>query len=78
MLLLDNWMLQYKMFSYLYCTFPVCTYLGLRISEFSAVYLGIPSNLSRNDFFKSNYSDIFIKIISLLITEILNSYRNCC
>jgi hypothetical protein len=62
------------MFSYLYCTIPVCISeyvsrnLQLCISEFPAMYLGIIPILI------SNYSDIFIEIIPLLITEFLNVY----
>jgi hypothetical protein len=47
--------------------------------EFSAVYLGIPAMyFGIISLLLSNYSDIIIKIIPLLITEFLNSYRTCC
>jgi hypothetical protein len=65
------------MFSYLYCTFPVCISeyvsrnLQLCILEFPAMYLGIIPLLI------SNYSDIFIEIIRLLIREFLYVYRSC-
>jgi hypothetical protein len=47
-------------------------YLGICIAEFSAVYPGISSSVSRTiPLLISNYSGIYIKIIPSFITEFL-------
>jgi hypothetical protein len=52
-------------------------YLGICIAEFSAVYLGISSSVYRTIPLPiSNYSDIFIEIIPLFITEFLNGMES--
>ncbi len=65
----DYWIFRYKMFTYWYCTITVCISenvsrkLQLCVSELSAMYLGIIPLLM------SNYTDILLKYILLLIME---------